>query len=213
MANHLSVLFERYPALLSIKQPLLTACDLLEESFRNGGKLLLCGNGGSACDCEHIAGELMKSFVLPRPLSTDECAALAKNGDDGTLGQKLQNGLPCLVLSGLPGLSSAFSNDADPALTFAQQAWVYACPGDVLLGITTSGSSRNVVLAAQAAKAKGAKVIGLTGEKHGKLAPLCDVLINVPDTETYRIQELHLPVYHALCLELEERFFGKEHAQ
>ena len=213
MANHLSVLFERYPALLTIKQPLQAACDLLEKCFRSGGKLLLCGNGGSACDCEHIAGELMKSFVLPRPLSAEECMSLAAGGDDGTLGQALQNGLPCLVLSGLAGLSSAFANDADPSLTFAQQAWVYARPGDVLLGITTSGSSRNVVLAAQAAKARGAKIIGLTGEKQGKLAPLCDVLINVPDTETYRIQELHLPVYHALCLELEERFFGKEHAK
>ena len=131
-------------------------------------------------------------------------------GDDGTLGNGLQNGLPCLVLNGLPGLSSAFANDADPALTFAQQAWVYARPGDVLLGITTSGNSRNVVLAAQAAKARGAKIIGLTGAKLGRLAPLCDVLLNVPDTETYRVQELHLPVYHAICLELEERFFGKE---
>lgn len=207
--NHLSTLIKRYPSLAAMKQPLAAACDLLEASFRAGGKLLLCGNGGSACDCEHIAGELMKSFVLPRPLDTDECAALTNAGDDGTLGGRLQNGLPCLVLNGLPGLSSAFSNDADPALTFAQQAWVYARPGDVLLGITTSGSSRNVVLASQAAKARGAKVIGLTGAKLGRLAPLCDVLLAVPDTETYRVQELHLPVYHAICLELEERFFGK----
>ena len=210
MTHHLSILFERYPALLSIQKSLEEACDLLENCFRNGGKLLLCGNGGSACDCEHIAGELMKSFVLARSLNEEARCALAAFGDDGTLADKLQNGLPCLVLNGLPGLSSAFANDADPAVTFAQQAWVYARPGDVLLGITTSGSSRNVVLAAQAAKARGAKVIGLTGEKLGKLAPLCDVLIKAPDTETYRIQELHLPIYHTLCLELEERFFGKE---
>lgn len=208
--DHLSVLFERYPALLAIQEPLNAACNLLEECFQNGGKLLLCGNGGSACDCEHIAGELMKSFVLSRPLNQEMAEVLALEGDDGTLANGLQNGLPCLVLNGLPGLSSAFANDAEPALTFAQQAWVYARPGDVLLGITTSGSSRNVVLAAQAARARGAKVIGLTGAKLGRLAPLCDVLIDVPDTETYRIQELHLPVYHAICLELEERFFGKE---
>ena len=208
--DHLSVLFERYPALWAIQEALNAACNLLEECFQNGGKLLLCGNGGSACDCEHIAGELMKSFVLSRPLNQETAEVLALEGDDGTLANGLQNGLPCLVLNGLPGLSSAFANDAEPALTFAQQAWVYACPGDVLLGITTSGSSRNVVLAAQAARARGAKVIGLTGVKLGRLAPLCDVLINVPDTETYRIQELHLPVYHAICLELEERFFGKE---
>ena len=208
--NHLSVLLERYPALLAVREPLSTACDLLEVCFRTGGKLLLCGNGGSACDCEHIAGELMKSFVLPRRLDDAGAEALAACGDDGTLANGLQSGLPCLVLNGLPGLSSAFANDAEPALTFAQQAWVYARPGDVLLGITTSGNSRNVVLAAQAAKARGAKVIGLTGAKLGRLAPLCDALINVPDTESYRVQELHLPVYHAICLELEERFFGKE---
>ena len=210
MSKHLSVLLARYPALLSIQKPLEDACDLLEDCFRRGGKLLLCGNGGSACDCEHIAGELMKSFVLPRPLDEEAYSALAAAGDDGALADRLQNGLPCLVLNGLPGLSSAFANDVDPAVTFAQQAWVYARPGDVLLGITTSGSSRNVVLAAQAAKARGAKVIGLTGAKLGRLAPLCDALINVPDTETYRVQELHLPVYHAICLEMEERFFGKE---
>ncbi len=208
--NHLSVLFERYPVLLAVEKPLAQACDLLEDCFRSGGRLLLCGNGGSACDCEHIAGELMKSFVLPRPLDRAAADALARFGDDGTLANGLHSGLPCLVLNGLPGLSSAFANDAEPALAFAQQAWVYARPGDVLLGITTSGSSRNVVLAAQAAKARGAKTIGLTGAKHGRLAPLCDALINVPDTETYRVQELHLPVYHAICLELEERFFGKE---
>jgi len=208
--DHLSVLFERYAALSALRKPLYAACDLLEACFRAGGKLLLCGNGGSACDCEHIAGELMKSFVLLRRLDAADAEALVACGDDGTLGDGLQNGLPCLVLNGLPGLSSAFANDADPALTFAQQAWVYARPGDVLLGITTSGNSRNVVLAAQAAKARGAKIIGLTGAKLGRLAPLCDVLLNVPDTETYRVQELHLPVYHAICLELEERFFGKE---
>lgn len=208
--DHLSVLFERYASLSVLRKPLYAACDLLEACFRAGGKLLLCGNGGSACDCEHIAGELMKSFVLPRPLDQACENALLQAGDDGTLARGLHNGLPCMVLSGLTGLSTAFANDADPALAFAQQAWVYACPGDVLMGITTSGSSRNVVLAAQAAKARGAKIIGLTGEKLGKLAPLCDALINVPDTETYRVQELHLPVYHAICLELEERFFGKE---
>ena len=208
--NHLAMLIERYPALQAIEAPLKEACDVLEASFRSGGKLLLCGNGGSACDCEHIAGELMKSFVLPRPLNDADCAALVECGDDGLLGQTLQSGLPCIVLNGLPGLSSAFANDADATLTYAQQAWVYARPGDVLLGITTSGNSRNVVLAAQAAKARGAKIIGLTGAKHGRLSPLCDVLINVPDTETYRVQELHLPVYHAICLELEERFFGEE---
>ena len=208
--DHLSVLQQRYPVLAPVVPALAQACCLLENAFRNGGKLLLCGNGGSACDCEHIAGELMKSFILPRGLTENEQQALHTFGDDGLLAGGLQNGLPCLVLSGLMGLSTAFANDADPALAFAQQAWVYAREGDVLLGISTSGNSRNVVLAAQAAKARGAKVIGLTGHAQGKLAPLCDVLLNVPETQTYRIQELHLPIYHALCLELEERFFAKE---
>ena len=198
------------PVLEACREDIEKALALIIKTYEDGGKLLLCGNGGSACDCEHIAGELMKSFVLPRTLDAKDCAALSASGDDSTLGSRLQNGLPCLVLNGLPGLSSAFNNDADPALTFAQQAWVYARPGDVLLGITTSGNARNVVLAAQAAKARGARVIGLTGAKLGKLAPLCDVLLPAPDTETYRVQELHLPIYHALCLEMEERFFGKE---
>ena len=202
--------FRQYPALEACRADMEAALQILKDCTARGGKILLCGNGGSASDCGHIAGELMKSFVLPRPLDGYDCAALADCGDDGTLASGLQSGLPCLVLNGLPGLSSAFANDADPALTFAQQAWVYACPGDVLIGVTTSGNSRNVVLAAQAAKARGAKIIGLTGEKLGRLAPLCDALINVPDAETYRVQEMHLPVYHAICLELEERFFGKE---
>lgn len=202
-------LIARYPVLEPMKDTIQAAHDLLAESFAAGGKLLLCGNGGSACDCEHIAGELMKSFVLPRPLGKDDAADLAEAGDaNGRLAGALQQGLPCIVLNGLPGLSSAFANDEEPALVYAQQAWVYARENDVLLGVTTSGNSDNVVQAAIAAKARGAKIIGLTGQKLGRLAPLCDVLLNVPDTETFRVQELHLPIYHALCLMLEEHFFG-----
>lgn len=205
----LDTLITRYPVLAPMKDQIQAAHDLLAASFASGGKLMLCGNGGSACDCEHIAGELMKSFVLPRPLGQQDAEALKAAGDAGDrLASALQQGLPCIVLNGLPGLSSAFANDEEPALVYAQQAWVYAREGDVLLGVTTSGNSDNVVQAAIAAKARGAKIIGLTGQKLGRLAPLCDVLLNVPDTETFRVQELHLPIYHALCLMLEEHFFG-----
>lgn len=205
----LDTLITRYPVLAPMKEDIQAAHDLLAASFAAGGKLLLCGNGGSACDCEHIAGELMKSFVLPRPLGKQDADALKAAGDvDARLASALQQGLPCVVLNGLPGLSSAFANDEEPALVYAQQAWVYARESDVLLGVTTSGNSDNVVQAAIAAKARGAKIIGLTGQKLGRLAPLCDVLLNVPDTETFRVQELHLPIYHALCLMLEEHFFG-----
>ena len=205
----LDTLITRYPVLAPMKGQIQAAHDLLAASFASGGKLMLCGNGGSACDCEHIAGELMKSFVLPRPLGQQDAEALKAAGDAGDrLASALQQGLPCIVLNGLPGLSSAFANDEEPALVYAQQAWVYAREGDVLLGVTTSGNSDNVVQAAIAAKARGAKIIGLTGQKLGRLAPLCDVLLNVPDTETFRVQELHLPIYHALCLMLEEHFFG-----
>ncbi len=205
----LDTLITRYPVLAPMKEDIQAAHDLLAASFAAGGKLLLCGNGGSACDCEHIAGELMKSFVLPRPLGKQDADSLKAAGDaDARLASALQQGLPCVVLNGLPGLSSAFANDEEPALVYAQQAWVYARESDVLLGVTTSGNSDNVVQAAIAAKARGAKIIGLTGQKLGRLAPLCDVLLNVPDTETFRVQELHLPIYHALCLMLEEHFFG-----
>lgn len=205
----LDTLITRYPVLAPMKDQIQAAHDLLAASFASGGKLMLCGNGGSACDCEHIAGELMKSFVLPRPLGQQDAEALKAAGDAGDrLASALQQGLPCIVLNGLPGLSSAFANDEEPALVYAQQAWVYAREGDVLLGVTTSGNSDNVVQAAIAAKARGAKIIGLTGQKLGRLAPLCDVLLNVPDTKTFRVQELHLPIYHALCLMLEEHFFG-----
>ena len=201
-------LYAEHPSLLPLDGDLRTAFALALACFQNGGKLLLCGNGGSACDCEHIAGELMKGFLLKRPLTADETAALAASGDDGTLAARLQRGLPTLVLHGLYGMSTAFMNDVDPELTFAQQAFAYAAAGDVLLCISTSGNARNVRLAAIAARAKGAKVVGLTGETGGRLAPYCDVCVRVPEQETWRVQELHLPVYHALCAALEQAMYG-----
>jgi D-sedoheptulose 7-phosphate isomerase len=208
--QHLDQLILREPRLASLKEVIWDAFSRLAACFRGGGRLLLCGNGGSACDCEHIAGELMKGFLLRRPLPERERAALHALGAGGALlADKLQRGLPTLVLSGLPGLTTAFSNDVDPEMAFAQQAFAYARPGDVLLGLSTSGNAGNVILAAIAARARGAFVIGLTGEGGGALKRHVDILLGVPERETYRAQELHLPLYHALCAMLEAEMFGE----
>ena len=201
-------LLEEHPNLSTVGDAMQQALQMLTESFQRGGKLLLCGNGGSACDCEHIAGELMKGFLLPRPLNAAETAALAAAGDDGDLAAHLQRALPVLVLHGLSGMSSAFLNDVRGDLTYAQQAFVYARPGDVLLGISTSGNATNVCAAAIAARARGARVIGLTGATGGRLSSYCDVCLCAPGHETYRIQEMHLPMYHALCIAVEATMFG-----
>ena len=208
--QHLNLLVHRVPVLEPMKDTIWRAFERLAACFKGGGKLLLCGNGGSACDCEHIAGELMKGFLLRRPLTGDERAALSNLGDAGKLlAQKLQRGLPTLVLSGLSGLTTAFSNDVDSDLAFAQQAYAYVMPGDVLLCLSTSGNARNVRFAALAAKARGATVIGVTGQGGGKLANHVDLLLDVPECETYKVQELHLPLYHALCAMLEAEMFGE----
>ena len=205
---HISKLVERYPQLTPVRSKIRDAFSMLTDCFQNNGKLLLCGNGGSACDCEHIAGELMKGFMKKRPLLPTERDSLASLGREGEeLAGRLQRALPVLTLTGLPGLSTAFGNDVDPTMVFAQQAFAYAQPEDVLIAISTSGNADNVRLAALAAKGRGAKVIGLTGIGGGKLATCCDLVLDVPETETYRVQELHLPVYHCLCAMLEELFF------
>ena len=211
MSNYhatIQTLLREHPQLSGMGETLQQALEVMLTSFRHGGKLLLCGNGGSACDCEHIAGELMKGFLLNRPLNADEKAALAQAGDDGQIAARLQRALSTLVLTGLSGMSSAFLNDVEGELTYAQQAFAYAAPNDVLMGISTSGNAKNVCAAAIAAKAKGAKIIGLTGETGGRLATLCDVCVKAPERETYRVQELHLPIYHALCAALEQVMFG-----
>ena len=203
-------LCERYPALSVCIGEIKRAAETLCECYRKGGKLLVCGNGGSASDALHIVGELMKSFVLPRRLDGATCAAIkACAGEDGeVLCNDLQGALPAIALVNETALLTAYSNDVAPDTIFAQQVLGYGNEGDVLLGISTSGNSRNVILASEVARAKGLQVISLTGEGGGKLASLSNVTIAVPDRETYRVQELHLPVYHALCLILEEEFFG-----
>ncbi len=205
-------LVKRYPSLEVCKDDILAAHELLSEAYCNGRKLLVCGNGGSASDSEHIVGELMKEFKLKRKVFSEQAEALKEI--DSELGQvladNLQGALPAISLTGHSALQTAYMNDAVPELVFAQQVNGYGKPGDVFLGISTSGNSKNVLYAAVNAKAKGLKVVGLTGAKENKLMKYADVCIRVPETETYKIQELHLPVYHALCLMLEEKFFGEK---
>ena len=212
MEEQLNLLIERYPKLEVCKEDIKKAYELLETAYRNGRKLLVCGNGGSASDSEHIVGELMKEFKLKRKVYSDQATAL--KAIDPELGQvladNLQGALPAICLTGHSSLTTAFMNDANADLVFAQQVNGYGKPGDVFLGISTSGNSKNVLYAAVNAKAKGLKVIGLTGAKENKLMKYADVCIRVPETETYKIQEFHLPVYHCLCLMLEEKFFGEK---
>lgn len=209
--KHIEVLVNRYPVLNSVKDEIVEAYFLLVESYKNEGKLFIAGNGGSAADAEHIVGELMKGFKLPRKLNenfTDKL--ISENEELGTvLAESLQGALPAIALDGHPALSTAYMNDCEPLLCFAQQVNGYGKAGDVFLGISTSGNSKNILYAATTAHAKGMKVIGLTGAKDSKLTQMSDVCIKVPQTETYMIQELHLPVYHCLCLMLEDEFFGE----
>ncbi len=211
MEKHLNHLIDRYPSMSVCRDDIWKAYEILESAYSNGGKLLVCGNGGSASDSEHIVGELMKEFKKKRKVYSSQAAALKKV--DPELGQvladNLQGALPAISLTGHSSLQTAFMNDAVPELVFAQQVNGYGKPGDVLLGISTSGNSKNVLYAAVNAQAKGLKVIGLTGAKDNKLMKYTDVCIRVPETETYKIQELHLPVYHCLCLMLEDKFFGQ----
>ena len=210
LMRHIDLLMERYPSLESAKNDIVAAYLLLEESYKNGGKLLVAGNGGSAADAEHIVGELMKGFKLSRKPETDFAERLvAENQELGSvLAENLQGALPAIALDGHPALSTAYMNDCEPLLCFAQQVNGYGKSGDVFLGISTSGNSKNVLYAATTAHAKGMKVIGLTGAKDSKLKDMSDVCIKAPQTETYMIQELHLPIYHCLCLMLENRFFA-----
>ena len=199
--DHLTHLIERYPALAQMRGAIEQAYRILEECYENGSKLLVCGNGGSAADSDHIVGELMKGFYKQRMLQEEERKRF------GEQGEKLQGALPAIALTQHGALSTAFLNDVDPAMVFAQQVYGYGQGGDVFLGLSTSGNSANVVLAAKVAAAKGMKVITMTGRNGGKLKELSDVCMIVPAQVTADIQEYHLPVYHTLCAMLEEHFF------
>lgn len=208
--RHIDLLIKRYPCLNVCKDDIIAAYDILAEVYSSDKKLLVAGNGGSASDSEHIVGELMKEFKLKRKIYSDQVDRLRQIDEEmGTiLAEHLQGALPAISLVGEPSLTTAFMNDAVPVLVFAQQVNGLGKAGDVFLAISTSGNSQNVLYAAVAAKSKGLKVIGLTGAKENKLMRYADVCIRVPETETYKIQELHIPVYHCLCLMLEDRFFG-----
>ena len=208
--KQIDVLIERYQQIDNCKKEIEKAYLVLEESYANGNKLLVAGNGGSAADSEHIVGELMKGFENPRKLSLEYKEKLMSvNGELGkVLGDNLQMALPTIALDGHVALTTAYMNDCEPLLCFAQQVNGYGKEGDVFLGISTSGNSKNILYAAVVAKAKGMKVVALTGANDSKLSQIADVTIKAPETRTYRIQEYHLPIYHCLCLMLEERFFG-----
>lgn len=207
--RQLDLLLLRYPELCPAAQDIAKSYGTLKTSFEHGGKLLVAGNGGSAADSEHIVGELMKGFVFPRKI--EETFAELLCGIDHALGtvlkENLQRALPAIALDGHPALNTAYMNDVEPLLCFAQQVNGYGKSGDVFWGISTSGNSMNILYAAITARAKGMKVIGLTGAKESKLSKVADICIKAPKTETYMIQELHLPIYHCLCLMLEEYFF------
>ena len=201
-------LFKRYPTLTGCRKDIESALAMLTECFRTGGKLLLCGNGGSAADCEHIVGELMKGFLKKRPLPTDVREKIAAQGE-GTeaLSSLLQGALPAISLPHQSALISAFSNDVAADAAYAQMVYGYGRKGDVLWCISTSGNAKNTVLAAQVARAIGMRVLSLTGARESALSRISDVTVRVPECETFRVQELHLPVYHALCAALENTFF------
>lgn len=210
--KHLEQLITRYPALETVKEDIYEAFLTIKTCYEAGGKLLVAGNGGSAADAEHIVGELMKGFVLPRKIAPEFAEKLlsANTQLGAVLAENLQGALPAIALDGHLALSTAYANDCEPTLCFAQQVYGYGNTGDVLLAISTSGNSKNILYAVTVARAKGMKVIGLTGEKESMLSAAADVCIRVPEVETFMAQELHLPVYHCLCLMLEEYFFGKK---
>lgn len=209
--KHVDLLIERYPVLEDCRQSIIDAYQVMEDCYSHDGKLLIAGNGGSAADSEHIAGELMKRFETPRPVPAEFAEKLRKvdpvRGEE--LSRNLERGLMAIPLVAHEAMTTAYINDVDGYGVFAQQLYGFGRPGDVFLGISTSGNSKNVMSATVVARALGIKVVGLTGAKGGELAKVADVAVKVPQTRTYMIQELHLPVYHCWCLMLEDHFFGK----
>lgn len=204
MVDHLSECLQRYPQLLSCKNDIQQAHDIIAASYRSNGKLLICGNGGSASDSGHIAGELLKSFCKKRKINAE-----IKNIIGDEIAGNLQGALPAISLPDMVSINTAYANDCNPQYCYAQLVYGLGNAGDVLLAISTSGNAKNVNLAAIIAHAKKMLVIGLSGKSGGQLLSNCNVCIRVPEIETFKIQELHLPVYHTLCLMLEETFFGQ----
>ncbi len=201
-------LFERYPALEGCREDILAVYDMICATYNRGGTIFTCGNGGSCSDSEHIVGELLKSFRFKRKISEDTASALRTLGDEGEeLASTLEGTLPAIALTSHPALTTAFLNDTEPTMTFAQQLLGLGREGDLLISISTSGNSKNCVYASTVAKAKGIAAIALTGARESRLSEISDVTVKVPETETFKIQELHLPVYHALCAMAEATYF------
>lgn len=209
--ERINALISRHNELEACRNSVAEVYRALEKCFANGGKLLVAGNGGSGADADHIVGELMKGFARTRVLGMEDALSLTRAHARGAdIAEHLQGGLPAISLGAQSALVSAFINDVGGGedYVYAQQVWAYGVRGDVFLGISTSGNSLNIINAAITAKARGMTVLALTGMDGGELAKVCDVAIKVPEKETYLVQELHLPVYHCLCLMLEDRFFG-----
>jgi D-sedoheptulose 7-phosphate isomerase len=204
MGDYLRDCMDKYPQLEQCRADMARAHDAIAASFRRGGKLLTCGNGGSASDAGHIMGELMKSFRSKRWI--DENFRKSVGGD---IADNLQGALPTISLPDFVAINTAYANDCNSCYCFAQLVYGLANGGDSLLCISTSGNAKNIILAATVAMAKGMSVIGLTGMTGGDLAEHCSICIKAPETLTHRIQELHLPIYHTLCLMLERTFFGE----
>lgn len=200
--NQIDKIISENPALLPCKAAMEQITAAIVSMHENGGKLLLCGNGGSAADCEHISGELLKGFLSKRPLPEDSLTGL-----EDELRAKLQRGIGAVPLTSLSALGSAFANDVDPALSYAQAVLALGQKNDVVLGISTSGNAKNVAAALKVARAMGLKTLAMTGEKGGLLKEIADVTLTVPETETYKVQQLHLPAYHAICAEVERILF------
>lgn len=203
--THIDNLIERYPALTVCREQIENIVSAIVEMQNASGTLLICGNGGSAADCEHISGELLKGFLLKRPLKDSE-----KSDIPSDIADKLQGGIKAIPLASLSALGTAFSNDVNPDLVYAQLVSVFGGKNDVFLGISTSGNAKNVCAAAEVARARGLKTFGLTGMGGGRLSDICDCTVKVPERETFKIQELHLPVYHAICAQVEEIVFGEK---
>ena len=202
--NYVENMVKRYPELSVCEREVELAVEAFVDCYNAGGKILICGNGGSAADAEHISGELLKGFMQKRPITSEESEKFAPLGD---VAEKLQRGIPSVPLTSLSAALSAFANDVDPELVFAQLVYALAKPHDLLICLSTSGNSKNVAWAARVAKSLGVKTVALTGIGGGELSKICDICISVPERETYKVQEYHLPVYHAICAEIERILF------
>ena len=201
--DHVKILLERYPALSVCEKDIRDAIEGIIAMYKSGNKLLLCGNGGSAADCEHISGEMIKGFLKKRPFEAGELEL-----EDEIL-SKLQKGIAAIPLTSLSASLTAFNNDVDPQLNYAQLVQALGRKGDVFIGLSTSGNAKNVAFAAKTAKALGMLTVGLTGEKGGLLKDICHITVRVPENETFKIQEYHLPVYHAICAQVEDELFER----